>query len=220
MANTNVHTTSKIRKNEAESQPFQLGNFVSNNSNQTDQMRQVAKLNDSSINGNVDPILVEIQKLNQAIVSINDKVTLIENDGIKGRDFDAQVLQALKDLKSYAAFYEQAIFQMESKLLKTSVSIAQKIVGIEVGENSAAIAKATIDSMMDKITSASQVAVHLNPKDYTVLKDQLNFESFIELHEDPNVTIGGVVIASDLGNFDGNVEAKIATMLESLDILI
>jgi flagellar assembly protein FliH len=220
MTNTNVHTTSKIRKQEAQAQPFELGTFISHESNQTDQMRKVATLNDKSINGNVDPVMIEIQKLNQALLSINEKVTLIENDGIKGRDFDAQVLQALKDLKSYASFYEQAIFQMENKLLKTSVSIAQKIIGIEVGENSAAIAKETINSMMDKITAASTVKIHLNPKDYIVLKEQLNFEAFVELHEDPNVAIGGVVIASDLGNFDGNVEAKISNMLESLDLLL
>jgi len=109
---------------------------------------------------------------------------------------------------------------METKLLKTSLKIAQKIVGIEIGENSAAIAKQTIDSMIDKIKASSQVAIHLNPKDYVVLKDQLSFESYVELHEDPNVTIGGVVIASDLGNFDGNVESKISTMLESLDLVI
>ena len=220
MTNTNVHTTSKIRKQETDAQPFELGTFISHESNQTDQMRQIATLNDKSINGNVDPVIIEIQKLNQALLSINEKVTLMENDGIKGRDFDAQVLQALKDLKNYASFYEQAIFQMENKLLKTSVSIAQKIIGIEVGENSAAIAKETINSMIDKITVASTVKIHLNPKDYIVLKEQLNFEAFVELHEDPNVAIGGVVIASDLGNFDGNVEAKISNMLESLDLLL
>jgi len=220
MTNTNVNTTSKIIKKEQETQSFQLGNFISNGSNQTDDMRQIATLNDKSINGNIDPVLQEIQKLTQAISSIGDKVTLIENDGVKGRDFDQQVLQALKDLKSYATFYEQAIFQMESKLLRTSTSIAQKIIGIEVGENSAKIAQETINTIMSKITSASKVDIHLNPKDYIVLKEQLNFEAFVELHEDQNVTMGGVVIASDLGNFDGNVEAKISTMLESLDILI
>jgi len=220
MISTNVNTTSKIRKQENDVQEFQLGTFVSNGLSQTDGMKQIATLNDKSINGNVDPVMVEIQNLTQAINSINEKVTMIENDGVKGRDFDAQVLQALKDLKSYATFYEQAIFQMESKLLKTSASIAQKIIGIEVGENSSNIAKETINSMMDKITSASKVDIHLNPKDYIVLKEQLNFEAFVELHEDQNVAMGGVVIASDLGNFDGNVEAKIATMLQSLDVLI
>ena len=95
---------------------------------------------------------------------------------------------------------------METKLLKTSLSIAQKIIGIEVGENSSQIAKATISGMMDKINTASKVTIHLNPKDYVVLKEQLQFESFVDIKEDSNVSAGGVVIASDLGNFDGKKE--------------
>lgn len=220
MISQNVNTTSKVIKNEQEIIPYQLGNFISNTNSQTNEMKNVATLNDSSINGNVDPLLAEVKNLGRAISEISSKVTLLENDGIKGRDLDNQVIQALKDLKNYSSFFEQATFQMETKLLKTSLSIAQKIVGIEIGENSSSIAKQTITGMMDRIKSSSKVNIHLNPKDYIVLKDQLTFDTFVSLVEDSNVTLGGVVIASDLGNFDGNIESKISTMLESLDAVL
>ena len=100
-----------------------------------------------------------------------------------------------------------------------SFSIAKKIIGIELGENSAQIAQETIKGMMEKIKISSKVTIHLNPKDYLALKDQLNFDSFVNLQEDPNVTAGGVVIASDLGNFDGSIESKLETMLGSLEAL-
>lgn len=109
---------------------------------------------------------------------------------------------------------------MESKLLKTSVALAQKIISIEVGENSTKIAKETINHLLSKIKTASRVKIHLSPRDYEVLKHELNLESFIELVQDVNVAPGGVVIASDLGNFDGNIEAKVASMLETLDTVI
>ena len=48
----------------------------------------------------------------------------------------------------------------------------------------------------------------------------MELEPFIELLEDANVVAGGVVIASDLGNFDGSIEAKVSSMLESLDLVI
>ena len=35
-----------------------------------------------------------------------------------------------------------------------------------------------------------------------------------------NVVAGGVVIASNIGNFDGSIEAKVSSMLESLDLVI
>ena len=48
----------------------------------------------------------------------------------------------------------------------------------------------------------------------------MELEPFIELLEDPNVVAGGVVIASNIGNFDGSIEAKVSSMLESLDLVI
>lgn len=175
----------------------------------------------NEIIGKIDPILQEVQNLTIKLNEISQKVTNIEQEGVtKGKDLDAQVIKAIKDLKQYAAFFEQATFQMETKLLKTSISIAQKIINIEVGENSSKIAKQTINQLLEKVKSASKVKIHLNPKDYHILKAELSLEPFIELCEDPNVIAGGVVIASDLGNFDGSVEAKVTSMLESLDLVI
>lgn len=216
----NVNTTSKVIKSNSEVTPYELGTFISNDQNQNDQMKNVALLNDKTINGNVDPVLQEIKNLQQTMLQIGQRVESIENDGIKGRDLDKQLIEALKDLKHYSTFFEQATFQMETKLVKTSFSIAKKIIGIELGENSQNIAKETINGMMDKIKTSSKVTIHLNPKDYMALKDQLKFDSFVNLQEDTNVTAGGVVIASDLGNFDGNIESKLETMLGSLDALV
>ena len=216
----NVYSSAKILTKNEEVQKYELGNFINNKIDDNLVSNSSTVLNDREINGRSDPLLMEIRNLSTKINEISEKVTSIENDGIKGKDIDAQVIQAIRDLKHYAAFFEQATFQMETKLLKTSISIAQKIISIEVGENSSKIAKQTITHLLDKIKTASKVQIHLNPKDYEILKAQLTLEPFIELHQDANVTAGGVVIASDLGNFDGNIEAKVASMLESLDLVI
>ena len=197
-----------------------MGNFINSQAESNSVGNAKAILDDREINGRVDPLLIEVRNLSAKLDTISQKVINIENDGIKGKDIDAQVVQAIKDLKHYAAFFEKATFQMETKLLKTSIAIAQKVISIEVGENSSKIAKQTIIHLLDKIKTASKVQIHLNPKDYEILKSELNLESFIELCQDPNVIAGGVVIASDLGNFDGSIEAKVASMLESLDLVI
>lgn len=216
----NVYSNAKIISKNDDIQKYELGNFVNGNveTNIVEQAKVV--LNDNGINGRPDPLLNEVKNLAAKLQEISQKVSNIETNGIKPRDVDAQVVQAIKDLKHYAAFFEQATFQMETKLLKTSIAIAQKIISIEVGENSSKIAKQTINHLLDKIKTASKVQIHLNPKDYEILKDQLNLEAFIELKSDANVTAGGVVIASDLGNFDGNIESKVSTMLDSLDLVI
>jgi flagellar assembly protein FliH len=216
----NVYSSAKILSKNEEVQKYELGTFINSNIDNNVLTNSKAVLDDREINGRTDPVLIEIRNLNLKINEISQKVNSIESDGIKGKDVDAQVVQAIKDLKNYAAFFEQATFQMETKLLKTSISIAQKVISIEVGENSSKIAQQTISHLLNKIKTASKVQIHLNPKDYEILKGQLDLEPFIELKKDANVTAGGVVIASDLGNFDGNIESKVSSMLDSLDLII
>ncbi len=216
----NVYSSAKILSKNEEVQKYELGTFINSQNDNNVVSNANTILDDREINGRVDPVLMEVRNLSLKLNEISLKVASIESDGIKGKDIDAQVVQAIKDLKNYAAFFEQATFQMETKLLKTSISIAQKIISIEVGENSSKIAKQTITHLLDKIKTASKVQIHLNPKDYEILKGELNLEPFIELKKDANVTAGGVVIASDLGNFDGNIESKVSSMLDSLDLII
>jgi len=216
----NVYSSAKILSKNEEVQKYEMGNFINSPVDNNIISNSNVILDDRQINGRTDPVLIEIEKLTASLAEITKKIVNIESNGVSGRDVDAQVIQAIRDLKHYAAFFEQATFQMETKLLKTSISIAQKIISIEVGENSAKIAKQTISHVLEKIKTASKIQIHLNPKDYEVLKGQLNLESFIELKSDANVTAGGVVIASDLGNFDGNIESKVSSMLDSLDLII
>ncbi|AXX93147.1 flagellar assembly protein FliH [Malaciobacter molluscorum LMG 25693] len=223
MANSNVYSTAKVISSNDEVQDYKLGTFLHKKletATQNEQMQNVATLSDREIPLSVDPLVEEMKKISGQISTLSQKVDVLEQGGVASRDIDRQVVEAIKDLKHYATFFEQATFQMETKLLKTAVSIAQKIISIEVGENSSKIAKETISHLLSKIKTASRVKIHLNPRDYEILRHELNLESFIELQQDINVAPGGVVIASDLGNFDGNIEAKVASMLETLDTVI
>lgn len=225
MQKNNVYSNATIvkgsKEKEQELQSYQLGAFFNNDepTMQPQRMQPLTSMGEQK-EGYEDPLLVELKALKAQMQTIENKVTSIETNGVSGRDLDKQVIEAIKDLKNYASFFEQATFQLESKILKTSMAIAKKIITIEIGENSSLIAKETISHLLNKVKTASKIQIHLNPKDYLVLKDQLKLDSFIELHEDVNVTAGGVVIASDLGNFDGNIEAKVNSMLESLESVL
>ena len=242
----NVYSSARILKDDKKVEKFELSNFLKNkltpkeesneflelkleedgNSNlEKTEVKNISKsmniVDNSAVLEKIEPIFAEFEKMIKKIEEVSQKVTTIEQDAIiKGKEFDTQVIKAIKDLKQCATFFEQAAFGFESKLLKTSISIAQKIINIEVGENSSKIAKQTINQLLLKLKNATKVKIHLNPKDYYILKQELELEPFIELFEDANVVAGGVVIASDLGNFDGSIEAKVSSMLESLDLVI
>lgn len=213
--NNNVNSNAKIIKSEA-SEEYKFGNFM----NASDENEVSNNLDNKNINGNIDPVILAIEELNNKITNIQDNVIDLQNDGIKNKDLDKQLIQALKDLKNYASFFQEATFKLESKILNTSMKIAQKIIAVELGEQSSNIAKVTIENILNKIKTASEITIHLHPKDYLILKDELKLDNFIKIKEDQNVSAGGVVIASDLGNFDGNVDAKINSILESLDTVL
>ena len=242
----NVYSSARILKDDKKVEKFELSNFLKNkltpkeesneflelkleedgNSNleKTEVKPSVQSMNivdNSAVLAKIEPIFAESEKMIKKIEEDSQKVTTIEQDAIiKGKEFDTQVIKAIKDLKQCATFFDQAAFGFESKLLKTSISIAQKIINIEVGENSSKIAKQTINQLLLKLKNATKVKIHLNPTEYYILKQELELEPFIELLEDPNVVAGGVVIASNIGNFDGSIEAKVSSMLESLDLVI
>ena len=242
----NVYSSARVLKDDKKVEKYELSNFLKNkvlskeeshdfiesnlekqddsNLEQTE-VKNISKsmniVDNSAVLEKIEPIFAEFEKMIKKIEEVSQKVTTIEQDAIiKGKEFDTQVIKAIKDLKQCATFFEQAAFGFESKLLKTSISIAQKIINIEVGENSSKIAKQTINQLLLKLKNATKVKIHLNPKDYYILKQELELEPFIELLEDANVVAGGVVIASNIGNFDGSIEAKVSSMLESLDLVI
>ena len=205
----NVYSSARILKDDKKVEKFELSNFLKNkltpkeesneflelkleedvNSNleKTEVKPSVQSMNivdNSAVLEKIEPIFAEFEKMIKKIEEVSQKVTTIEQDAIiKGKEFDTQVIKAIKDLKQCATFFEQAAFGFESKLLKTSISIAQKIINIEVGENSSKIAKQTINQLLLKLKNATKVKIHLNPKDYYVLKQELELEPFIELLE-------------------------------------
>ena len=112
----NVYSSAKILSKNEEVEKYELGTFINSQSETNVITNSNSVLDDREINGWVDPVLVEVRNLTAKLNEISLKVSNIENDGIKGKDVDAQVIQAIKDLKNYAAFFEQATFQMETKL--------------------------------------------------------------------------------------------------------
>lgn len=224
MAINNVTTGAKIVKQKDEGVvPYQLGSFMGGASEPEipnfQRAGNVALHSPNDINAS-SKSSADLSVIIEELSNIKAKIDNIESNGVGSKELDKQVVTAIKELKQYASFFEQATFALEAKILKTSMSIAKKIISIELGENSSKIAKETINNILAKIKTASKITIHLNPKDYAVLKHDLQLQPFIVLNEDPNVTAGGVVIASDLGNFDGNIEAKIASMVETLDSIV
>ena len=68
-------------------------------------------VDNSAVLAKIEPIFTEFEKMIKKIEEVSQKVTTIEQDAIiKGKEFDTQVIKAIKDLKQCATFFEQAAF--------------------------------------------------------------------------------------------------------------
>jgi flagellar assembly protein FliH len=211
---SNINSKAQIIKRGQQDSAFELGVFTNSTPNSLANTNFSHSLNDKSINGNIDPTLQGVEGIAKQLELISQKISDIENDGIKGRDLDKQVVDGIRDLKQHTEFFEQAALNFEANVLKTALKLANKIVQIELADKSAQIAKTTLEPIMKKIQSASKVEIKLNPKDFLLLKDDLQLGANVHLLEDANVTLGGVIVSSDLGNFDGSVEAKVQAIMQ------
>ncbi len=209
----------KVIKRGEEDALYELGKFTSTTAQTLSQNNaQTHALDDRNINGNIDPTLQSIDKIAKELEIISQRLEDIENDGVKGKDLDKQIVDGIRDLKKHSEFYEKAALNFEANVLKTALKFAQKIIQLEVSEKSAQIAKQTLEPIMQKIKTASHIEIRLNPKDYLLLKDEFEFGVNVSLIEDANVALGGVIVTSDLGNFDGSVEARIKSIMQLCDI--
>lgn len=128
----NVYSSARVLKDDKKVEKYELSNFLKNkvlskeeshdfiesnlekqdesNLEQTE-VKNISKsmniVDNSAVLEKIEPIFAEFEKMIKKIEEVSQKVTTIEQDAIiKGKDFDTQVIKAIKDLKQCATFFE------------------------------------------------------------------------------------------------------------------
>jgi flagellar assembly protein FliH len=158
-------------------------------------------------------ILSRLDTLSNQVVSIKQENTSAS------QKLDTQVVEALTSLNNHSKQFDKITVAFEQKLIAYSLRIATKIIQQEVQQNSQQIALNYARDLISKLKDATKISVHINPKDYQYLQSNLDMSSTIELVKDTNVSPAGVVISSDIGNFDSTIESKLETLSSSIETL-
>jgi flagellar assembly protein FliH len=152
--------------------------------------------------------------------NLSNEITSIKQDNISNSNkLDSQVIEALTSLNNHSKQFDNITKTFEQKLIAYSLKIASKIINQEVQQNSNQIALNFAQELILKLKDATKISVHINPKDYEYLQTHLDLSSTIELVKDPNVSPAGIVISSDIGNFDSTIESKLDTLTQSIETL-
>ena len=99
---------------------------------------------------------------------------------------------------------------VEHELLELAIQIAKKIVAREVTIDRE-IALTLVKVSLAKLHNRSIAEVHLNPEDYSFVKnhlDKLDFRGKIDLVEDKSISVGGCLIHTETGDIDARIESQ------------
>jgi len=97
---------------------------------------------------------------------------------------------------------------IKSELMHAAVDIAKEVVKIEISKSSNEIAKTLADELIKELQSASKIRLKVNPKNHGTLSEHLGKLDHIDIISDSAVSEGGVVVISDAGNIDAQIQKR------------
>jgi len=192
-------------------QSFHLNSF---GSDQSSSGYSQAPQDQAQTNQAMDAILAKLDMLNGEIATLKNQNTQIQTEKLNN-----QIIEALTTLNNHSKQFDKITKAFEDKLISYSLKIATKIIQQEVQQNSNQIALNFATDLIAKLKDATSIQIHVNPIDYEHLLANLDLADTIELVKDTNVSPSGIVVSSDIGNFDATIESKLDTLASSIDTI-
>jgi len=116
--------------------------------------------------------------------------------------------QSVKKLDNSALEFESALESIKGELISAALDISKEVVNVEVGDNSANIAKVLASELIKELQSASKITLKVNPMDHGVISEHVGSLKHVEVVSDSAISKGGVVAISDAGNIDAEISKR------------
>jgi len=136
------------------------------------------------------------------------KAKAIEDAALNQSDAISLFAASVKKLDVSANDFELGLEKVKDNLMQAALDIAKEVVNVEVGDNSANIAKILSSELIKELQSASKITLKVNPKDHGVISQEVGSLSHIEVVSDSAISEGGVVAISDAGNIDSEISKR------------
>jgi flagellar assembly protein FliH len=111
-------------------------------------------------------------------------------------------------LEKSAKDFESALEGIKSELISAALDISKEVINVEVGTNSATIAKVLSEELIKELQSASKVTLRVNPRDHGFISEKVGLLEHVSIVSDSAVSPGGVVAISDAGNIDAQISKR------------
>lgn len=221
----NITTSSKDEKPTNESQipvPSQVVQEVQTPAFQPSFVEDLLKKTDE-MSSNIIKLQMQIEsqesefnnRLNSELENAREKFSK-EGYELAKAEFEKE-LNELRDkyLKSVSKLEEACtnlnvfIEKNEKELADTAIDIAKEVILKELENNSSKIAYALAKDLINELKGAGSIEIKVNSVDYNYLKEHFSENSHIKITLDDAISKGSVIILSDSGNIESNLNARL-----------
>lgn len=127
-----------------------------------------------------------------------------------------KIIQSLISLENALKNNQNHLETLEKELSGIAIDMAREVIVKEIDDNSQKVALELTKSLLSNIMDATQIYIRVNPTDYVYIKENLKNIEKIQLEADNAISRGGIVIASNLGNLDGNIMSRYKMLKQSV----
>ncbi|EDP4782205.1 TPA: flagellar assembly protein FliH [Campylobacter jejuni] len=124
-------------------------------------------------------------------------------------DFKDKYLKSIAKLDNACENLENFIEKNEKELADIAIDIAKEVILKELELNSSKIAYALAKDLIGELKGASAIELKVNAEDYEYLKEQFDQNAHIKISLDDAISKGSVVIISDAGNIESNLNSRL-----------
>ena len=124
-------------------------------------------------------------------------------------DLNIQFLKSITTLDEAVQKLDTFLNSIEDDLVEASSIIAKKIIKKELEENSHEVAINLAKTFLEDLKEASTITLKVHPKDAAYIEEHFKTEKNIKIDADDAINKGGIIILSDIGNIDGNIQTRL-----------
>ena len=119
-----------------------------------------------------------------------------------------QFVDSVKKLEESAQEFSHALEGIKNQLITAALDISQEVIKVELHENSNEVAKKLSEELLKDLQTASKVTLKVNPLNHGAISEATGTLENVVILSDSAVSEGGVIVISDAGNIDSQIEKR------------
>ena len=153
----------------------------------------------------------EVEKVRQESFELGKEAGKQEcHDELEGgmKQLLEQYATSIQKLDKASVSFESSLEALKNELVIAALDVAKEVIKVELTQASSEIAKVLSEELIKDLQGASKITLKVNPKDHSVLSQHYEKLDNVTVVSDNAISEGGVVVVSDAGNIDAQIEKR------------